>query len=135
MRIVLDTNVLVSALLRDGSIPAHVVDLWLAGDVDLMVDARISAEYRDVLARPEFGFDADDVQALMDMVDRAEHVVAAPLPLKLTDPTDAPFLEVAVASAADALVTGNVRHFRIGGATLDIPVLTPRAFLDLLAGR
>ena len=135
MRIVLDTNVLVSALLRDASVPAQVVDLWFAGDVDLVVDSRIVAEYREVLRRPEFSFDAHDVDALLAMVDRAERVVAAPLPVTLPDPSDAPFLEVAAAAAVDALVTGKVRHFRIREGRIDIPVLTPRAFLNLLGGR
>ena len=57
------------------------------------------------------------------------------MPVALPDPDDAPFLEVAVAGGADALVTGNVAHFRRAAASIDIPVLTPRGFLDRLAGR
>jgi putative PIN family toxin of toxin-antitoxin system len=133
VRIVLDTNVLVSALLRQGSVPDQVVGLVLAGRCGLIVDSRIMAEYRAVLARPEVGFPVAEIEAFLTFVARAEWVVADPLDLPLPDETDRPFLEVAVAGGADALVTGNPRHFRIRGARLDLAVLTPRGLLDRLA--
>jgi putative PIN family toxin of toxin-antitoxin system len=133
VRIVLDTNVLVSALLRQGSIPDQVVGLVLAGRLNLVVDSRIVAEYRDVLDRPEFAFPIDEVEAVLAFVERAEWVVADPLDLALPDESDRPFLEVAVAGGADTLVTGNPKHFRLRGARLDLAVLTPRALLDRLA--
>lgn len=135
MRIVLDTNVVVSGLLNDTGVPAQVIDLCIAGDLDMLVDTRILAEYRDVLQRPELDLDASDVVGFLAITQYAEHVVAAPLPLSLPDPDDLPFLEVAVAAGADALVTGNVKHFRPAEGRVDIPVLTPRQFLDRLAGR
>jgi putative PIN family toxin of toxin-antitoxin system len=133
VRVVLDTNVLVSALLRQGSVPDQVVGLVLAGRCGLIVDSRIVAEYRAVLARPEFGFPAAEVEAFLAFVERADWVVADPLNLALPDETDRPFLEVAVAGGADALITGNPRHFRLRGTRLDLAVLTPRALLDRLA--
>lgn len=135
MRIVLDTNVVVSALLNDASVPAQVLDLCLAGDIGLAVDARVVAEYRAVLHRPELRLDRRFVEELLDFMRYAEHVIAAPLPVSLPDPDDVPFLEVAVAAAVDALVTGNVKHFRAREGRLAIPVLTPRQFLDRLGGR
>jgi putative PIN family toxin of toxin-antitoxin system len=137
MRIVLDTNVLVSALINDSGAPAQVVDLCIAGDLELAVDARILSEYRNVLCRPELGLDAADVDALLDLAVHAEHVVAVPLPLSLPDADDMPFLEVAVAAAADALVTGNAKHFVSQQGRVDVPILSPRALLDRLglAGR
>ena len=135
MRIVLDTNVVVSGLLSDVSVPAQVVDLCIAGDVDLVVDARIVSEYGEVLRREELGVEEDDVGDFLALVDYAEHVVAAPLALTLPDPDDLPFLEVAVAGAVDAIVTGNVKHFRPAEGRVAIPMLTPRQFLDRLAGR
>ena len=134
MRIVLDTNVVVSALLHDASVPAQVLDLWFSGDLELAVDARILAEYRDVLRRPELDLDAREVDQVLALATYAYHAVAVPLPLSLPDPGDVPFLEVAVASAADAIVTGNVKHFRPREGRVNIPILTPRQFLDRLAG-
>jgi len=133
VRIVLDTNVLVSALLRQGSVPDQVVGLVLAGRCHLIVDSRLVAEYRAVLMRPEFGFPAAEVEALLAFVERAVWVVADPLDLPLPDEADRPFLEVVVAGGADALVTGNTRHFREPGARLDVAVTTPRGLLDRLA--
>lgn len=135
MRIVLDTNVLVSALLVQGSVPDQVLGTVLAGRSRIVLDGRIMREYRAVLARPEFGFGPERVDDLLLLLDRSEWIIAGPLPLEIPDATDLPFLEVAVGAGADALVTGNPRHFQLRKGRLDIPVLTPRQYLDLRAGR
>jgi uncharacterized protein len=135
MHIVLDTNVLVSALLVQGSVPDQVLDTALSGRTTLLIDGRIMDQYRTVLARPEFGFAPSLVADLLTLIDRSEWVLPDPLPLEIADPDDLAFLEVAVAGGADALVTGNVKHFRLKRGRLDLPLLTPRAYLDLLGGR
>ncbi|HLA89093.1 MAG TPA: putative toxin-antitoxin system toxin component, PIN family [Gemmatimonadaceae bacterium] len=134
MRIVLDTNVVVSGLISDAGAPAQIVDLCLSSDLGLIVDRRIVAEYREVLARAEFGFAPHDVDAFLATLAWAEHVVAAPLPFRLPDRDDEPFLEVAVAGGADALVTGNERHFRLRTGRLAVAILSPRKLLDRLGG-
>ena len=112
MRLVLDTNVLVSALLSPYRPPARVLDQLLQGSARLCYDARILAEYRQVLVRPKFGFENEAIAALVDYLEaRGELVASQPLGLSLPDPADAMFLEVAVAARADCLVTGNLRHF------------------------
>lgn len=134
MRVVVDTNVLVSAMLSPHAPPAGVVRLVLQGDLVLLHDPRILAEYAEVLARPRFGFDPDDVRAVIQGLDRTgEGVFAVPLKVKLPDPDDPPFLEVAAAGRADALVTGNPRHYRPSSGRHDVRILTPRELLDLLA--
>ena len=136
MRVVLDTNVLVSALLVQGSVPDQVVRLALAGRFTWLVDSRIVAEYRDVLCRGSFGFAVDDVRDILKVVDvYAEWVVANPLRVTLRDESDRAFIEVAVAGGADVIVTGNTADFRIAEGRLDVRVLTPRRFLDALGGR
>lgn len=136
-RVVLDTNVIVSSLLVDGSVPAEVVDLVVGGRCKWLVDGRIVAEYRDVLRRPHLRIDAARVQKMFDVIEaHAIRVVADPLDLALPDPSDRPFVEVAVGGGAQALVTGNVKDYQIrGGGKLDIAIVTPRQFLDLLARR
>lgn len=130
MRIVLDTNVFVSGLLSPYGPPGEVVRMVSSGDIELCLDARILAEYDEVLTRPRFGFDPDAVAALLDYIDfRSEVVASQPLDRRLPDPDDEPFLEVALACGADGLVTGNLGHFppdRRAGAT----VLSPSEFLD-----
>jgi uncharacterized protein len=135
VRIVLDTNVVVSGLLSEAGTPAQVVDLCISGDIELVVDQRIVSEYRMVLNRPTLRLDPGDVKDFLRLTDYAEHVVSAPLAFSLPDPTDEPFLEVAIASGADALVTGNGKHFRPPKGRLAIAVVSPRRFLETLAGR
>lgn len=130
MRIVLDTNVLVSALLNPHGPPARVLELILAGKLQILVDDRILDEYREVLLRPRFGFDADEVATLVSALAAAGEWVTMPLPkLTLDDPDDLPFAEIAVAGAADALVTGNMRHFPRSRLPREVSVVTPTAFL------
>ena len=70
------------------------------------------AEYEGVLLRAKFGFDPDEVAALVDYIHfRGEVVAASPLAMRLPDPDDEPFLEVALSCGADCLVTGNLAHF------------------------
>lgn len=128
MKVVLDTNVVVSALISPFGPPARVLDLAQTGDVTLAYDDRIMAEYRDVLNRPRFGFDQDDVAFLLAFV-RAEGqvVVAANWPRSMPDPDDVAFVEVAAAAEA-TLVTGNVRHFP-QDAVAPVVVMTPAGFM------
>ena len=129
MRIVLDTNVLVSGLLNPDGNPGRVLDLFLAGDVTLVVDDRVLAEYRAVLARPKFGFDAFDVSDLLSLIEtESVRVAAPPLGIVVPDEGDLPFIEVAIAGEAEVLVTGNVRHFR-RSAGIPVFVETPAEFV------
>lgn len=131
MRVVLDTNVLVSGLLSPFGAPGEIVRLISSGSVTICFDARILAEYEEVLARPRFGFDADAVAALLDfMVSQGEPVASVPLAERLPDPDDEPFLEVAIAGGADFLVTGNAVHFPARAAR-DVRVISPSEFLAI----
>jgi putative PIN family toxin of toxin-antitoxin system len=129
-RIVLDTNVLVSAFLNPSGAPAQVLTLLLAGELRLLFDERILAEYAEVLARPRFDLGPTDVaEAVRQLEADGERVVASPSTAQLADEDDLPFLEVALSGKADALVTGNARHFPEG---LGVVVLSPRALLQRL---
>lgn len=133
MRVVIDTNVLVSAILSRHSPPAEVLRLALQGELMALYDHRILAEYREVLARPVFDFDQADIAGLVGGLERSgELVFALPLKLALPDPDDLPFAEVAIGGDADALVTGNARHFTPAERLVD--VLTPRELVDLIRG-
>lgn len=130
VRIVLDTNVLVSGLLNPSGPPGRIVDLLLEGMITVLLDDRILIEYRAVLARPRFGFDQSDIETFLAWLDTtAEHVLAKPLSLVLEDPADLAFVEVAHAGRAEALVTGNARHFR-KAASVGVRVVSPSAFME-----
>jgi predicted nucleic acid-binding protein len=129
MIVVLDTNVLVSGLLSAHGNPARALDLLTTGDLKAAYDDRIAAEYRQVLARPRFGFQPEAVAHLLDyLFAEGLPLVAPPLPATLPDPDDQPFWEVAVEAVAP-LITGNQKHFTAEVCT-DIEVLTPTAFIE-----
>ncbi len=112
MRLVVDTNVLVSGLLNPSGSPGRLVDGVMLGELVAVVDDRLLAEYAEVLARPRFKFDpARREQVLQYLRESAEHIVASPLGITLPDADDLPFLEVAHQAGATVLVTGNLRHF------------------------
>lgn len=112
MKIVVDTNVLVSALIRSEGIPARILNVILTRQVQVVLDHRIYAEYQDVLLRPEFGFAPEPVDNLLDfLLQSGERVYTIKTSVALTDPYDGKFLEVASDGSADFLVTGNLKHF------------------------
>lgn len=132
----LDTNVLVSGILSPNGPPAAVLRALLTERVTLCFDERIVSEYRDVLTRTKFSFDRDLIEELIGFFEAAgSPTLAAPLAVTLPDPWDQMFIEVAVSSNADFLVTGNLKHFP-ETARAGVSVISPREFLDvLLAGK
>ena len=125
MKVVLDTNVIVSGVLTVHGVCAQILDMLTEGVFGIYVDDRVLAEYDSVLRRPRLLLISGEVAEVMEWIRSvAEPVGAVPLPAELPDPEDIPFLEVAASTGA-ILVTGNIRHYpkRLrGGAT----VLSPR---------
>ncbi|HEY3567748.1 MAG TPA: putative toxin-antitoxin system toxin component, PIN family [Thermoanaerobaculia bacterium] len=131
MRIVLDTNVLVSGLLQPLGPSGQIVRLVASGDLVLYLDPRILGEYQEVLLREKFGFDPERIDVLLEEIRaRGIQVSARPLAIRLPDPDDEPFLEVALTGGAGCLVTGNVKHFPVE-ARRGVEVLSPRSFIEL----
>lgn len=111
MLVVLDTNILVSALLTPFGPPARVLDLVLSGDLQAAYDDRLLAEYREVLARPKFSFAPEEVAVVLAYLEAdGDLVTARPLTCDLPDPDNLPFLEVATQAEA-VLITGNTPHY------------------------
>lgn len=112
MNVVLDTNVLVSALWSADSKPAAIVNAVIARRFTACYDYRILDEYDKVLHRPKFGFEHWEIQSLLDpIVKNGISVVADPLPdIPFADESDRKFYEVA--RFCDAyVVSGNIRHY------------------------
>jgi uncharacterized protein len=131
MRVVLDTNVIVSAVLTANGVCAQILDMLTDGVFGIYVDDRILAEYDSVLSRPQLHLVPYDAAEVMEWIRSvAEPVGAVPLLAELPDRGDMPFLEVA-ASAGAILITGNTRHYP-KRSRLGVTVLTPREFLELL---
>ena len=131
MKIVLDTNVLVSGLLSPFGPPAEIVRLATIAAVQVCYDSRILAEYRQVLLRPVFPFGQAQVEILLTQIETDGLLVGArPLPEQLPDPDDEVFLAVALAAQARYLVTGNLKHYP-AKSRQGIRVVSPRNFLEL----
>lgn len=112
MKVVLDTNALVSGLLSPYGPCGEILGILVAGGITLCVDARILLEYEEVLRRPKFKLSAHRREQVLDYIRGASEVHAAlPLHHALPDPDDAPFLEVALAAGAAGVITGNLKHY------------------------
>jgi putative PIN family toxin of toxin-antitoxin system len=130
MRVVLDTNVLVSGLLTPFGKCGEIVRMLTSAEIVLCVDARILLEYDDVLHRRTFDIDPLNVEVVMGYIqDSSEVHATAPLDRPLPDEDDSPFLEVALSSHAACLVTGNLRHFP-KRCRASARVLSPKQFID-----
>jgi len=112
IRVVLDTNVVVFAHLKSEGYERHVLDLVLAGKLQLAVSAAILTEYEEVLRRPRFCLTTRQVSRSLRLIRAAARIVTPHRALNVArDSADNRFLECAEAAKADYLVTGNQRHF------------------------
>ena len=126
MKVVIDTNVIVSALMNTFGIPARILALVLNGKLKLFYDNRIIFEYIDVLSRKEFFFDLEIINDLFNWFKYdGEYVNAEFSGVKFTDEADKKFYEVYKSGAAQYLITGNIKHFPREKA-----IVTPREFFD-----
>jgi putative PIN family toxin of toxin-antitoxin system len=108
MNVLVDTNVVVSAVIRDG-LPRRIVEEVVdRADWFWIVTVDIEKEYREVLARPKFQIPPDVLQSLSAFIEmvtiRVKPVIPAPFP---RDPKDEIFIGAALASDADYLITGD----------------------------
>jgi putative PIN family toxin of toxin-antitoxin system len=134
VKVVADTNVLVSAIINPYGPPGEIVGMALLGSIEICFDARILREYEETLLDPRFGFAPTDIRALLEALESSGHpTIPEPLARPLPDRDDEPFLEVARAAGAAFLITGNLKHYppeRRQGMT----VVSPREFLDCFRG-
>jgi uncharacterized protein len=131
MKVVLDTNVVVSGLLQSKGNPAQVLALALAGAIEICHDRRILDEYKEVLARPRFKFDPDRVRDVIAKIENDGLPVdaAEQSGFGLPDIDDEPFLAVALSASADFLVTGNMADYPEDKCR-GCKVVTPAEFME-----
>jgi putative PIN family toxin of toxin-antitoxin system len=112
-RVVIDTNVLISALLTETGSEATVISLVRSGQIEWFVSEAILAEYHEVIQRPKFSaIRPDRIKSLIRTLNKAVVVVPIVKSDISPDEPDNRFLECAEAAKADFLVTGNKKHFR-----------------------
>lgn len=128
---IIDTNVLVSAMLKTSSVPGQITAEALNGDIIPLLNNEIIAEYEDVLNRPKFRFDKRAVKVLLDeLKKRAVYSDYGLIEDEIPDPKDVVFYAVLMEKRKEEdayLVTGNLKHF-----PMRTYIVTPREMLDII---
>jgi len=131
-RIVLDTNVLVSAILFGGP-PRDVLELAISGAIDCSLSLVILDELREVLCRPKFGFSLEqslqvleELHAVCDVIQPTDRLLVL-----ASDPDDNMILECALASKADFIVSGD-RHLLDLAKFRDVLIVRPSDYLKTI---
>jgi putative PIN family toxin of toxin-antitoxin system len=128
---VLDTNVLVSAMLKAGSVPGQVIAEAMGGDIIPVVNDAILAEYEDVLNRAKFRFNKRAVKVFLEELrKRAVYAEEGIIEEVIPDPKDVVFYAVLMEKRKEEeayLVTGNLKHF-----PMRTYIVTPREMLDII---
>ena len=134
IRVVLDTNIIVSALLQPLGPPAQVFVLTIGGSIQLCVSGNVYAEYEEVISLPRFQRGEDIIAGTLRSVrEKGFWVRPAEVVRVCSDPDDDIFLECAQAARADYLVTGNLKHFPTSWE--GTRVVTARLLLDIILGK
>lgn len=128
---VIDTNVLVSAMIKWNSVPGNIMELTFDGSIVPILNEQIVKEYREVLTRPKFHFTKEIIRDVLENIrSKGLYVDEEHLEIELPDPKDRVFYEVVMEKrkTEDAyLVTGNIRHF----PTKPV-IVTPREMIDII---
>ena len=116
--VVLDTNILVSSLWSKGGIPSIIVKKVLDKELVICHDFRIMNEYKNVLNRPKFAFNPNDIHDLLDFFQKhGISIIAEQTKVSLIDESDRKFFEVAGTLVKQglnaALITGNLKHYPV----------------------
>ena len=128
---VIDTNVIVSSMLKGTSIPGIIVSKALDGPIIPLLNDEIIEEYRDVLSRNQFGLSKEAVDELIDnLKKRAIFLDRTEMTEQFVDPDDIVFYEIVMTARNTTeayLITGNKKHFPVKSF-----VVTPREMLDII---
>lgn len=128
---VVDTNVLVSAMLKWNSVPGNIMELVFSGTIIPLLNGHIMKEYREVLSRPKFHMPEGIIQNVLAEINQLGiYIDAEVLDIVFPDPKDRVFYEVVMEErkSEDAyLVTGNIKRFPVKPY-----VVTPRQMMDII---
>jgi putative PIN family toxin of toxin-antitoxin system len=132
LRLVIDTNVVVSAALNPEGLQRTTLLLAIIKPARLYVSEAILEEYAGVLSRPHLHIRRGIRQQLLQLIENHSHIVAPSRRLEVSsDPDDNMFIECADAARADYLITGNQRHFpKFWKQT---KIINAREFVSLMA--
>ena len=128
---VIDTNVLVSAMLKWSSVPGNIIEFAFSGVIIPVLNERIVSEYREVLLREKFHLAKEIVDDVIQALeDQGEYIDTDNMDYELLDPKDVVFYAIVMEKRKEEdtyLVTGNIKHFP------QVPyVVTPKEMLDVI---
>ena len=135
MRTVIDTNILVSALITSNTPPDMIYRAWMRGEIEVVTCNAQLDELARVLSRPRLrGYlDPEEARLILDNLDTRAVILADPPAAKLSpDPQDNRILAAAIAGGADLIITGDKRHLLFLGEAAGIPIVTAREALKRL---
>ncbi len=128
---VIDTNVIVSAMLKSTSVPGNILEFVFNRTIIPLISGEIIAEYRNVLSRPKFHWSDEIIENVVSEIERIGiDISPESIDIELPDPKDRVFYEVTIEGRKSEdvhLVTGNIKHF-----PEEIFVVTPRQMLDIV---
>jgi putative PIN family toxin of toxin-antitoxin system len=134
LRVVLDTNVLISALLFGGA-PRQILRMIIAGSIDCLFSPAILDELQEVLRRPTFGFSSRQAAAIVEELCSLCEVVDPAIRISVVkaDPNDDRVIECALQAKASVIVSGDA-HLLGLGTHKGIRILSPAVFLSTVVG-
>jgi putative PIN family toxin of toxin-antitoxin system len=128
MKIVLDTNIIVSAFINPKGIPGEILSLVLTKKITVCYDNKILSEYTTVLKKSKFNFDNVLVDDFLNFIkENGEYIIAEPQEIKFDDKDDKAFYDVYKSSGADYIITGNKKHF-----PQEKYIITPREYNEII---
>jgi putative PIN family toxin of toxin-antitoxin system len=141
VKIVLDTASFVAAVRSSGGAAGEVLRMIFREEVVALMDFKLGLEYREVALRPEHvNASALNRGEILELIEALEafsepvEVLIKNRPLT-SDPDDDMVMDVAINGVAEALVTGNTKHFASAGKRFGIPVLSPTELLQQIRSR
>ena len=126
MKLVLDTNIIVSALLSPQGLPSRILDFVLNGSAAIIYDNMVLAEYIGVLGRDKFKIDKELINFFIEFIEKEGiYTIAEPQKIKFADIDDIIFYELYKSGDCDYLITGNKKHF-----PKEKSIITAREFIE-----
>lgn len=131
---VIDTNVIVSSMLKHDSIPGEILDFVISKTIIPLLNKEIIDEYEDVLKRNKFGFDNDEVDSFIESIKANSIFLEREQTIEeFIDEDDIVFYEIVLSArhTMDAfLITGNIKHYPIRNY-----VVTPKEMIEIIKSK
>lgn len=132
IKVVIDTNIFVSAHIAPGKVIQKIIDEWVEGKFTLVISKLILAEIIEVFKRKEI--DLEKIGKLLDLISRKAVLVEPKMKIEVVkdDPEDNKFLECAVKGNAKYIVSGD-KHLLSLKQFKNIQIIEPKKFIELLS--